>query len=381
MRRRALKMLAASAVGAMLAMGAGAVAQAQQGSEVRIGVVMATTGTFAFVGVPVVNAIRLAHDELNAANGYGGARVSIIVEDNRSITQEAIALITRMATRDNAHVVIGPVSTGEAMAAGPVAVNLRIPIFTTATAANVLAAGPWVFKVSETPEQYMVPLGRHVAQQARPRNCFLVFIRDNEGYIRQKDVFRDTIRAGGVNIAREESILAADSNFTALATNIAASGADCLFLSTPPEQGANLVLQARQAGMAANVLLVGNTGMSSDRYVRAGGRAVEGTLIPAEFNPAGGSELAQNFVANYTRRFNSTPDHFAAEGYTMMYVLANAIRTAGAEVTRETLRDAMARTRDLPVVLGQGRFAFDENRSPVFGSIVLVLREGRWVQP
>jgi hypothetical protein len=65
----------------------------------------------------------------------------------------------------------------------------------------------------------------------------------------------------------------------------------------------------------------------------------------------------------------------------MMYVLANAIRSAGANVTRDSLREAMARTRDLPVVLGQGRFSFDENRSPSFGSVVLVLREGRWVQP
>jgi branched-chain amino acid transport system substrate-binding protein len=372
---RFVKTLAVAAFAALLAIG-GAAAQ-----EVRIGVVMATTGTFAFVGVPVVNAVRLAHDEITAANGYGAARVSLVVEDNRSVTQEAIALINRMATRDNALAVIGPVSTGEAMAAGPVAVNLRIPMFTTATAAAVLAAGPWVFKVSETPEQYMAPLGRHVAQQSRPRSCFLVFIRDNEGYIRQKDVFRDTIRQGGVNIAAEESILAADSDFTALATNIARSNVDCLFLSTPPEQGANLVIQARQAGMAANTLLVGNTGMSSDRYVRAGGRAVEGSLIPAEFVPQGTNDLARNFVANYTRRFNSTPDHFAAQGYTMMYVLANAIRSAGANVTRDSVREAMARTRDLPVVLGQGRFSFDENRSPTFGSVVLVLREGRWVQP
>jgi branched-chain amino acid transport system substrate-binding protein len=372
-------MMAAAMAAALAAFGGPPAPAAAQ--EVRIGVVMATTGTFAFVGVPVVNAVRMAHEELLASGGYGQARVSLIVEDNRSITQEAIALINRMATRDNATIVIGPVSSGEAMAAAPVAVNLRIPLFTTATTPEVLRAGPWIFKISEVAEQYMVPLARHIATQVRPRACVLVFIRDNDGYIRQKDIFRDAIRAAGVTIAAEESILAADSDFTALATNIAASRADCLFLSTPPEQGANIVIQARQAGMPANTVLVGNTGMASDRYVRAGGAAVANTYIPAEFVPTGVNDMARAFVANYTRRYNAAPDPFAAEGYTMMQVIAAAIRGAGTNVTRETLRDALARTRDLPGVLGQGRFSVDENRVPSFGSVVLVLRDGRWVQP
>jgi branched-chain amino acid transport system substrate-binding protein len=251
---RLFNIAAAAAFALLLGLGGPAAAQ-----EVRIGVVMATTGTFAFVGVPVVNAVRLAHDELTASGGYGSARVSIMFEDNRSNTQEAIALINRMATRDNAALVIGPVSSGEAMAAAPVAVNLQIPMFTTATTPEVLRAGPWVFKISEVAEQYMLPLARHIVEQVHPHACVLVFIRDNDGYIRQKDIFRDAIRAGGVTIAAEESILAADSDFTALATNIAASHADCLFLSTPPEQGANVVIQARQAGMPANTVLIGNT--------------------------------------------------------------------------------------------------------------------------
>jgi ABC-type branched-subunit amino acid transport system substrate-binding protein len=70
-----------------------------------------------------------------------------------------------MATRDNATLVIGPVSSGEAMAAAPVAVNLQIPLFTTATTPEVLRAGPWVFKISEVAEQYMLPLARHVAER------------------------------------------------------------------------------------------------------------------------------------------------------------------------------------------------------------------------
>ncbi len=372
--KRLLKTVAAAGVAATAATAAHA-------QEVKLGVVLSNTGTFAFVGAPVINAIRLAHEEMVAANYFGSTKVTLMVEDNRSDKQEALTLINRMATRDNAIMVIGPVSTGEAMAAAPLAVDLKIPLFTTATAPAVLDAGPWVFKSTETAEQFMTPLGKHVAEKVKPKSCTYVFIRDNEGYVRQKDILRDTMKAGGVATAGEESILAADSDFTALATKIVAAKADCLYLGTPPEQGANIVIQARQAGMPANTVLVGNTGMGSQRYLTAGGRLVEGTLLPAEFVPSGINEMSKKFIESYTKKYNTAPDSWAAVGYSMMQIAGNAIKQAGPNPTREAVREAMAKTKDLPVVIGQGKWSVDDKRIPSFGAAVLQIKDGKWIQP
>ena len=353
-----------------------------QAQEVKLGVVMSNTGTYAFVGTPVINAIRLAFDEMQASNYFGATKVSLMIEDNRSNTQEALALLTRMATRDNAVMVIGPVATGEAMAAAPVANELKIPIFTTATSPAVLAPGPWVFKVTETADQYMTLLGEHVAQKRKPKSCFNITIRDNEGYILQNNVFRDTIKKGGVAIAAEESILSADTDFTALATKIANAKADCLFLSTPPEQGANIILQARQAGMAASTLLVGNTGMGSVNFVKAGGTAVEGTLFSAESVPTGVNDMAKTFIVNYTKRYNVAPDSWARVGYSMGLIAANAIKAAGPNPTREKVRAAMLATKNLPVVIGRGTWTITDpaTRIPSFGYAVMKIQGGKFVE-
>lgn len=342
------------------------------GQEVKLGVVMANTGTFAFVGTAAINAIRLGFEEMQARNFFGNMKVSLLVEDNRSVTQEAVALVTRMATRDNAVMVIGPVSTGEAMAVGPVAVDLKIPIFTVATAPAVLNAGPWVFKSTETADSYMKILGDFVAKVRKPKSCFSITIRDNEGYVFQAKVFNEVIKSGGVNVVAEESILNAETDFTALATKIVNSKADCLFLSTAPEQGANIILQAKQSGMAANTLLVGNTGMASINYAKAGGKAVEGTIFPAESVPTGVNDMAKAFIQNYTKRYGNAPDSWAMLGYSMVLIAGNAIKQAGPNPTREKVREAMLATKNLPVIIGRGSWTIDPaTRVPSFGYAVM----------
>ena len=371
-----IKLIGASSVAALVTLSP---AMAQ---EVKLGVVMSNTGTYAFVGTPVINAVRMAFDEMQASNYFGSTKVTLMVEDNRSNTQEALALLTRMATRDNAVMVIGPVATGEAMAAAPVANELKIPIFTTATSPAVLKPGPWVFKVTETPDQYMTMLGDYVAQRRKPKSCFTVTIRDNEGYITQHNAYRDTVKKGGVAVAAEESILSTDTDFTALATKIATTKADCLFLSTPPEQGANIILQARQAGMAANTLLVGNTGMGSANFLKAGGTAVEGTVFTAESVPTGVNDMAKTFIVNYTKRYNVAPDSWAMVGYSMGLIAGNAIKAAGPNPTREKVREAMLATKNLPVVIGRGTWSITDpaTRIPSFGYAIMKIQGGKFVE-
>lgn len=349
--------------------------------DVKVGVVISSTGTFAFVGDPLVKGIQLAAKEMEEANAFGDLNVEVVFEDNRSEKQEAITLFNRMGTADDADIVIGPVSSGEAQATAPVAVDLAMPMFTTATDPGVLKAGEWVFKSTEIAEVFMGGLGKYVAETVKPQSCFVVYIRDNEGYVRQSDIFRDTIKEGGVQIAGEESILAADSDFTALATKMAASGADCLFMSTPPAQGANIVIQAKQAGFPLDAVLIGNTGMTSAQYTDTGGSAVADTYIPADYQPDGVNEMAKAFVKNYTDTYGVAPDGWAGMGYSMFQVVANAIKNAGDEPTRESIREAMAATKDVPVVIGTGTFSIDEDRIPHYGTVILKYQDGAWTAP
>mgnify|MGYP003335772644 CR=1 FL=1 len=60
--------------------------------------------------------------------------------------------------------------------------------------------------------------------------------------------------------------------------------------------------------------------------------------------------------------------------------IANAIKNAGANPTRESVRQAMLRTKNLPVVVGRGTWSIDpETRIPSFGYAVMRIQNNNFV--
>ena len=354
-------------------------AVAARAEEIPVGVLHAQTGPLAFVGVPATNGIRLAAEEINASHSLGADTVRLIVADYASDKAQAITLLNRLAIADRALIVLGPTGSIEGAALAPVANDLKVPMFSTAITAEVLKAGPWSFKITAASDGLMNALADYASVHVHCRRVALVFNRDNDGHINNKNVFRDAMRRDGAQIVAEEGTLATDSDFSALGTKIADIAPDCLFVTSNGAQGANIVGQLRQAGMADDVKVFGVAAMATQEYVTSGGRAVDGTFMATDYNPSNPSPENQAFVAAYRQRYHTDPDNWAAVGYTTMRLAAVAIRAAGPNPDRDHVRAALAALKDVPVVLGNGSFSLDAGRFPVYGASVLMARDGRIV--
>ncbi|MET0445409.1 MAG: ABC transporter substrate-binding protein, partial [Pseudorhodoplanes sp.] len=76
------------------------------------------------------------------------------------------------------------------------------------------------------------------------------------------------------------------------------------------------------------------------------------------------------------KKYNSDPDNFAAQAYTSVYIVADAVKRAGGVSDLKKLRDAIAATKDLEA--NNGRFSFDANREPAVAPKVLVMKGGKF---
>ena len=208
------------------------------------------------------------------------------------------------------------------------------------------------------------------------KRAVFVFNRDNDGFVAQKNAARDTMKAAGVVVAGEEGILGSDTDFVALATKLADGGADCIYIGSPAEQGANLVIQARQAGLPDGVRIIAPPSMASANFIRAGGKAVEGAVVVADYFEGADTPLNRAFVAAYRAKYKQAPDNWAAVGYTLGSLAVAVLRAAGPGADRERVRAAFSSIKDTPTVLGRGTYSFGPDRAPRYGAAIITVRNG-----
>ena len=361
-----------------LAAGLALASQVAQAADRKIVILQALTGGAAFVGVPASEGMKFAADELNAKNFLGADKIVFEVADSASARPQAMAAVTRYAADPSVLFILGPTTAPEAIPSAGVANDAKIGMKAMTNAVALLNAGPWGFISAQPPVITMPQLGDYAMDVVKVKACATVRFTDNEAYVDLERIFVEHTEKRGMKIVDRTGIKQADSDFSTVATRIVAAKPDCVMLFTLGPSGANMAIQLKQAGLPASVKLIGQTGLSSPQLIEIGGAAVEGLVFNSDWTPGGNSPSGQAFAAAYKAKTGKEADNWAALGYSYMTVVASAIKAAGPNPTRESIRDALAKTKDVPVVIGTGKYSY-VNRIPTYGSTFLMVKDGKFV--
>jgi len=346
--------------------------------EVTVGIQLPLTGPIAsFAGPPLKAGIDVALEQIQQGKLIGeGRSLKVLIEDDAADKSQAISLANRFITRDQVAVLLGPPTTVLAAAAAPVANDLQTPIVAIAVADVVTQTGPWVFKLYMSPDAAMTQVARHAVDVLKTRKVAIVYDRANDASVGQKNVLKAYLEKAGVQIVAEEATQVGETNFVPLATKLTSLDPDGLFLATTAEVGANIVIQAKRAGLNAKTAILGNNNFSTPAYARTGGKAVDGTIYPADYFAGLPSEENKVFVAAFRKLTGKDPDSFSAAAYVGLRVVAEAIKRAGPGADRAKIRDAIGTIKDVPSVFGSGRFSFDSTRSGAYDVVLIRLENG-----
>jgi branched-chain amino acid transport system substrate-binding protein len=180
-----------------------------------------------------------------------------------------------------------------------------------------------IFRLSATPSDWALSIADYLVNE-RHFTQIATVAADTESAQDGIQAFTDA--AGEDNIVSELTHEADEDDFSSDAQTIRESGADAVFAWTLDTQARLLLTELRTVGW--NGVFV-YQGLDSQFIERAGAENVIDVMGPMNWTATTYDAASQEFVADYTARWESTPSERAAAYYDAVHLIAAAVEAAG----------------------------------------------------
>jgi len=344
-------------------------------STARIGAALSLTGDAAVYGATQRNGILLAVEDVQKGQLPPGVKLEVVVEDDGSSKQQAISVYQRLINQQKVSAIIGPTLSTTATGADPIAQMAKVPVVAVSNTAakGITDIGNYIWRVSLM-EKQVVPGAMKTAQQRLHFKTAGVLYGNDDVFTKAGyDVMKATLDQLGVKILGTQTFARTDRDFNAQITALKGLNPDILVVSALAENASAIVTQARQLGWSGAIM--GGNGFNSPAFIKNAGPAAEGVLVGTAWNSASPSPANQRFKQAMAAR-GFTADQFAAQAYTGVLVLAEAIKQAGGKTGREDIEAGLAKVKNLDTPLGT--FSFTPSRDGEHEPAVQIVKNGKF---
>lgn len=337
----------------------------------KIGFTVALTGGAAAYGKSEEEGVRLAVEEINKKGDFP---IDLLVEDTKAVPADSMNA-TKKLIQEKVSLIIGPMTSNEAKAAGPIIQNAKVPsLEISVTAENITDIGDCIFRNS-------VPESKNIPQTVKKthkllgyKTAAILYAHDNEQHVTAQKYFQKTMEEEGVQVIDVETFGSKDSEYSAQLTNIQHKAPDVIVVCSYYQEGSRILKKMREMGMDQPVL--GDNGFVSPELGKMAGAAADNVYVSSMWSADRKDEKVQKFVENYTKAYGRAPDQFAASAYDGVYMAMDAMQRAGTTTDHKKIRDALAQMKDFKGVCGT--FSFDEKRDPVVDLILMKMQDGKF---
>ena len=291
-------------------------------TEYVIGATGPLTGDASSYGNSVRNGAQLAVDEINAAGGLNGVNFKFDMKDDKAGAVEAGQGFTSLL-EGGMQVSLGSVTSASCEAFGTAAAEYGIFFMTpSASAASVIETGDTAFRVCfGDPDQ-----GTLAAQELTSKYKKIGAIYDTSDTYSQGiyDAFKAKMNELGVSYIEQTFDKENKRDFS---TQVAAlKDCDVIFLPIYYTE-AGLIAKAC-AAKGCTALLFGCDGLDGVKeQIESTVTAKIKYITPFDVNST--DTKVKTFVDEFKAKYSDTPDQFAADAYDGVYIIFNAMKTAG----------------------------------------------------
>lgn len=336
-------------------------------NEIVIGHYGSMTGAEATFGKSTDEGIRLAVEETNAAGGIKGKQLRLITMDDQGKAEEAAAVATRLIEQEKVTALLGEVASSRSLAVAPIAQKKKVPMITpSSTNPRVTEMGDYIFRTCFIDPFQGLVMAKFAYENLKLRKVAVLRAVNSDYSMGLSKVFVEKFIGMGGEIVADTSYQSQDVDFKAQLTQIKSKNPEGIFI---PGYYTEIGLIARQAAeLGLKVPLMGGDGWDSPKLYEIGQENINGHYFSNHYSNESTDPVAVEFMNNFKKRFNKSPDGLSAAGYDAAKVLFAAMAKAP-DLSGPAIRDAIAAIKDYPGVTGT--ITINEQRNAVKSAVVV----------
>ena len=348
-----------------------------QPKSIKIAHLAPLTGGASSYGIHLVQAARIAVEEINSKGGVkmpdgSMLKIEYTEVDETSNSANAIDGVKKAISLEPA-IMLGPNRSGGVLAAEKLWKDAKIPTITDATSALTTRQGnPYTFRMQISSE-YWIPLLVKTAVEKYNVKKPAVFYGLNDYSKANWVATEPAMKQFNLKPITVQTFNDNDQDFSAQLLAIKKSGADSIFLYAYTPEVGKITRQRSELGMK-NLPIFSERAASDPAVINLAGKDnFEGMVTTTTLSPGDPSPKVQEFIKKYTAKYG-VPSATHVNHYDSIYIVADIVSKVGLD--REKIREALSKL-DYQGVLGH--YVADKEGNLVHHMNTQVYKGDQWV--
>jgi branched-chain amino acid transport system substrate-binding protein len=328
------------------------------------------------VGNNTLNNFNIALDEINAAGGINGRKVELVVEDSQNDAKQAVQIAQNfIENEDILCMLTGGNSTCDLATASFCQDAGFVQLSGMASNAKITPTGDYIFSVAGRSTAETPFAVEDLAIGFLKSTKIAVLYENSEWGTGVYQIAKEIVPEAGAEIVAGEQFSADETDYSSVLSKVRNADPEVVLIVS--QYAAAGLIVNKIAEMGWDVKIAGTPAMVNQNFLDLVGENGNGVTCFASMAFSKDLPLSMEYYDKYVERYNVEPTNHAA-CYEALTLVAKAAGTCGDNLTRDTLRDAIAATVDFEGL--NGSYSIEEDGNVTRKYHIMECQDGVWVK-
>ena len=326
----------------------------EESEPIQVGVALPFSGDLNDFGTPMMNGLRLAQEDINAAGGPLGREIELNDEDTNTDATQGVNAASKLVETDGVPYLIGAVSSGVTIS---IAQSVTIPngvlhntSASSSPAISTLDDDDLVFR-TRTNDRFVAKVMARIITDEGADSAAVIYINNDFG-LALADTFENAFEGTTTAKVAYES---GESSYQSILSEAFADDPEFVAFAGYPETGTSILTQWAEGGFGGNWVL--HTSLLSDEVIEGVGADVMNGMFGVRTEPPTG-EATESFVSDYEDTYPDAQvfDPYSWNSYDSLMSWALAVEKAGTTDPGQVKEELRAVSNPPGEAVGYGEF-------------------------